>query len=568
MGNPSVNQALGKYQLIAKLGRGGMAEVYLAVARGPVGFNKLQVVKYLREHLAENEDFLNMFLDEARLAALLNHPNIVQTNEVGQDGDTYFIAMEYLEGQTLRGVLSKAREIGMPVSTLMLIRILVDVLTGLQYAHGMVDLQNRPLGIVHRDVSPHNIFLTFDGGIKLVDFGIAKASSSTAETRAGVIKGKVAYMAPEQIGDSVVDRRTDVFQVGVILFEHATGRRYWEGLSEVAILQRIASGQLPTFQPDDHVPAELLRIVAKATALNPDDRYPDAAALREDLERYARTLGTVEPREIGEFVTSLFDDRRRKVRSLIEERLTFLESTPGTSTSGMLNLASTGSYSGWSGNESVPPLGDSSSGSRSSAVIPLASTVRPDVSPASERPSRPRRGWLAIGGVAFVLIAIGGYFGLRNSDAATETPPPIASATTKEVPKEEPAGAPTPAVELITIELSTEPSQAKLFLDDSELPSNPYKSKFPRDGASHRVRAEAQDHKPKTVFVVFDQDRRIEVELERVQTTAPPRPATPRVASTGTEPAHPEPTTPEPKPPPKRTPPKSTVKLDQGDPWK
>src|SRR5262245_45560386 len=201
---------IGKYQLIANLGHGGMADVYLSVVHGPVGFNKLTVIKRLRPSLAEEQEFLAMFLDEARLAARLNHPNVVQTNEVAEIEGQYYIAMEYLDGQPLNRILTRAQKAG-TLPRELLIRVVADCLAGLHYAHELADYDGSPLGVVHRDASPHNIFVTYDGQTKVVDFGIAKAATRSAETRGGVLKGKVAYMAPEQARSGEVDRRSDVF---------------------------------------------------------------------------------------------------------------------------------------------------------------------------------------------------------------------------------------------------------------------------------------------------------------------------------------------------------------------
>ena len=188
---------VGRYRLIAELAHGGMGDVYLAVAQGAGGFSKLMVIKMLRPALAEDEQFLTMFLEEARLAARLNHPNVVQTVEVGNEGRKYFLAMEYLEGQSLQRLRTRvAKEHPFPLGPHL--RILVEALNGLHYAHELVDIDGRALDLVHRDATPHNIFVTYDGQVKVVDFGIAKAMDSSLETRTGELKGKIAYMPPEQ----------------------------------------------------------------------------------------------------------------------------------------------------------------------------------------------------------------------------------------------------------------------------------------------------------------------------------------------------------------------------------
>ncbi|HSN97842.1 MAG TPA: serine/threonine-protein kinase, partial [Candidatus Nanopelagicales bacterium] len=303
---------LGKYRLIAELGHGGMAEVFLAVAQGPAGFNKLTVIKQIRPQLADDPEFLAMFLDEARLAARLNHPNVVQTNEVGHDGNRYFIAMEYLEGQPLNRVLHRIGRDKIPLA--MHLRLIADGLSGLHYAHELADYDGTPLEVVHRDVTPHNVFVTYDGQVKVVDFGIAKAMSSSSETRTGVLKGKVSYMAPEQARGVRVDRRADIFSVGVMLWEAAVGKRLWVGVPDIAILGRLASGDLPRpsqVRPD--VTPELEAVVLKAMALSREARHQTAGELQEDIERLLDRMGErVAMRDVGQLIAQHFQEERGK----------------------------------------------------------------------------------------------------------------------------------------------------------------------------------------------------------------------------------------------------------------
>lgn len=320
---------LGKYRLIAELGSGGMADVYLAVVHGPAGFNKLVVLKQIRTQLAEDPEFLGMFLDEARLAARLSHPNVVQTNEVGHDGRRYFMAMEYLDGQPLNRVLHRlGRTGGLPLG--LHLRVLSETLAGLHHAHELRDYDGTPLEVVHRDMSPHNVFVTYDGQVKIVDFGIAKAMNSSSETRAGVIKGKVAYMAPEQVRGDRVDRRADVFSVGVMLWEAAAGRRLWKGLTDVAVLARVTANDVPqlrSVKPD--VPRELEEIVTRAMAHRREDRYPSAAALQAALETLLERFGgRTAVRDLGPMISAQFEEDRAKIRSIIEMQLRSAKSLP------------------------------------------------------------------------------------------------------------------------------------------------------------------------------------------------------------------------------------------------
>ena len=310
----------GKHRFIAEIGHGGMSEVYLTATQGGLGgFQKLVVVKLLRRDLAEDEDFRQMFLDEARLSARLNHPNVVQTYDVGDDRGRYYIAMEYLEGQTFERV-RRARGASKQFPLGMQLQMLIQVLSALQYAHDLTDYDNTPLAIVHRDVTPSNVFLTYDGQIKLVDFGIAKVLDSVNHTRAGVMKGKARYAAPEQIAGTAIDRRADVFSVGVMLWEILAGKPIWAGLPEREVVRRVSSGELPPLPAE--APEVLQQICWKAMAFRPDDRHATAEALRGELDRYVARLDAVpRERELGAAVSELFADERARIRGIIEAQL-------------------------------------------------------------------------------------------------------------------------------------------------------------------------------------------------------------------------------------------------------
>jgi serine/threonine protein kinase len=315
-------QGQGRFGLIAELGHGGMADVYLAVMRGPAGFNfnKLLVLKLLRQHLAEDPEFVSLFLREARLSALLNHPNIVHTIEVGQEGGRYFLVMEYLEGQPLSRAMHR---LGAELTLPMRARILADVLAGLHYAHELADIDGTPLHVVHRDVSPQNVFLTYDGVVKLVDFGVAKASGDSVQTRGGVVRGKVAYMSPEQVAGEPVDQRADVFAAGVMLWEAMAGFRLWKGVEEIGIVRRLLNDEIPSLRNAcQNADPELERICHKAMAFRPHDRYATAADFQADLESHLDRIGErVQARAIGKLVAKHFRDERARIKATIEWQL-------------------------------------------------------------------------------------------------------------------------------------------------------------------------------------------------------------------------------------------------------
>jgi serine/threonine protein kinase len=317
---------LGKYRLLAELARGGMSTVYLALGRGHGDSQKLLVLKELKPELAEDPRILSMFIEEARLAASLNHPNVVRTFEAGSERSRHYIAMEYLDGQSLYRVLSRGRKRGTAVPLEWQLSVLRLALEGLAYAHAASDAQARPLGIVHRDMSPQNIFVGYDGQTKILDFGIAKAAGSSLDTLAGTLKGKVPYMSPEQAIGKPVDARSDVFAVGVMIWEAVAGRRFWSGLEgDVQILHALTRGR----RLGEHgaamadVPKALSDVVIKATAPDPLHRYADAAELLAELHFGLASAGIrrIEPQEVGGFVHHLFAEDRARLQAAIEEAI-------------------------------------------------------------------------------------------------------------------------------------------------------------------------------------------------------------------------------------------------------
>ena len=310
------------YRRIAELGRGGMATVHLAAMQGSHGVTKLVVVKELRPELAVNDEFVVMFFDEARLAARLNHPNIVQSYEVGEEDGRQFIVMEYLEGQPLHRVWNKLQAAG-KMSLALNLQVVHDVLAGLDYAHELTEFNGTHLKIVHRDISPHNVFVTYTGDVKVVDFGIAKAADSSTQTRVGTLKGKLTYMPPEQAMGEPVDRRADLFAVGVLLWESAAGRRLWQGMNDGAIMRALMTGDIPSLlsvNPD--LPPRLDDICRRALAPKRDARYATAGDFQRDIERLMQDLGVhSNRRELGSIVTELFADDRAMLRASIDDAL-------------------------------------------------------------------------------------------------------------------------------------------------------------------------------------------------------------------------------------------------------
>ncbi len=305
------DETLGRYSLIRKIATGGMAEIWLASSDGPEGFRKKLVVKRILPNLAEDEEFVRMFLDEARIAARLNHPNIAQIFDLGEADGSYYIAMEYVPGKDLRRVYQDSVKANNALPVHLTLRILIESAKALDYAHHAVDEQGQPLAIVHRDVSPQNILVTFQGGIKIVDFGIAKAADQATHTRSGVLKGKYSYMSPEQAAGDPVDMRTDVFALGIVGYELSTGFRLFKRENEVATLQAVRDCKVPApSSVNTEVPRELDPIFMKALARRPDSRFATAGQLALALEEFLlQGKYAASSTHLSEFMRALYPEQ-------------------------------------------------------------------------------------------------------------------------------------------------------------------------------------------------------------------------------------------------------------------
>ena len=317
-------QHIGGYRLIATLGRGGMADVFLAVRGGDGDFHKLVVIKQLREDLDRDSDaatYRTLIRDEARLAARLRHPNIIQTFEVGDQDGRPFMAMEYIEGPSLSMIASRLARAKLTIPVEYTLRVVADLLDALDYVHELADYDGTPLGVVHRDVSPQNVLWSFDGEIKLLDFGVAKFALNTDATAAGTVKGKIAYMAPEQARGEPIDRRADVFAAGIVLWELLAGRRLMRRSTEAASLHRLLFEELPALSRiKPELSPAIVAICERALQRGRDQRYPTARAMREDLDR---VLGGQRPRreELAAFIQPWFVEDRAVVAAQIREAL-------------------------------------------------------------------------------------------------------------------------------------------------------------------------------------------------------------------------------------------------------
>ncbi|MFK7986447.1 MAG: serine/threonine protein kinase [Sandaracinaceae bacterium] len=318
-------ESIGKYQLAFQLASGGMATVYLARADGPAGFEKLVALKRIHPHLAKERAYVEMFLDEARIASRITHANVCSVFDFGEVEGEYFIAMEYLVGEPLSQVLRrlhKQREmIRRPQYMLLVARVMSEACEGLHAAHELRDPRGEPLGVVHRDVSPQNLFVTFDGTCRVVDFGIARARDKIHQTATGELKGKFSYMSPEQIREGrEVDRRTDVWALGVMIWEMLTFQRLFRRSSQSKTMYAVLEGEVkPPSAVRNGIPEALDTIVLKALSRDPAERYPTARALGQDLAAFLASAGEAfGAAEVAEWMGELFEGGEARSRQLMD----------------------------------------------------------------------------------------------------------------------------------------------------------------------------------------------------------------------------------------------------------
>jgi serine/threonine protein kinase len=442
--SPIAIERFDEYVMVAKIGQGGMAEVFLALSRGPSSFRKLLVIKRLHPHLNDDPQVVQMFLHEATLAARLHHAHIVQTNEVGHFRGQVFLAMEYLEGQPLHRVLQRLRAQDTQLPAAVAARIVADVLDGLHYAHELRDYDDSPLGIVHRDVSPQNVFVTYDGQVKLLDFGIAKAASVDAHTRNGLIKGKFSYIAPEQARGEDVDRRADLWSMGVTLWECLSGERPFRGNTDVAVLRSTLSDELPLLSDvAPQVPEDLARVVERSLQRERSLRYPSAQAFKDELEGWLGTLSRPCSRTtIAGVMKALFYDKIEERKEILRQCLAEVGDPEADEPTPKRNVVlrppsvhdePTVTYRG-----AVPARG---------TPMPMLPVAEQQLEPAA-LPERSNGGWKAAV-VLLVLVLAAGFAFLR----APERPRPLTevAAPTASAAAAPPVVSPAPSARLTAV---------------------------------------------------------------------------------------------------------------------
>jgi eukaryotic-like serine/threonine-protein kinase len=490
-----VDAAGGKYHVLMELGRGGTAVVSAGIARGIGGFSKLVVLKNIKEDFLTDRETVKMFVNEARLSARMNHPNIVQVYEVFRQNKLPVIVMEYLDGQSLAKIHARAfRDPDYTVD--MAVVILSKVLAGLHYAHTLTDYDGTPLQIVHRDVSPHNVMLTYDGQVKLVDFGIAKLSSSTQDTKTGVIKGKIGYMAPEQLDGNSLDHRGDVFAVGVMLWEAIARRRLWGSRSDAEIVRCLIVDDIPALKAVvADVDPELERICMKALATQPEYRYSSAAEFQSDLETFLAKRGvSVGQQAIAELVCKTCADLRASSQALLKAELAkFAAAAPG-----------------WDD------------------ALQAFDNMRTPIPEASTPATKPNRSVLYI---ASALIALATGMGVFAWLTMSSEPPPAAVVTPEPVVPIPVAIEPAPRK--VQLAVSVTPGHAALYLDGRRLSSAPISESLVADTTEHELRAEAEGFETLTERVRLDTDLNLKLTMKASPAPEPPDNGRPQPRATG-----------------------------------
>lgn len=522
---------IGRYHVIGRIASGGMAELFLAKVLGPGGFERPVVIKRVLPHLVNEREFRDMFLDEARIVAAIHHRNVVQVHELGREDDELYLVMEYLAGESVRSLSKRAATRQMPLDLSLCAHIIAEACAGLHAAHEFTGPGGKPLHVVHRDVCPNNLFVSYDGTVKVVDFGIAQAVDRYTLTEAGQVKGKAAYMSPEQCLRRPVDRRTDVFALGVVLYELSTGHRLFGGALESRILSCLQGEEV---QPPSSVvpgyPPELERICMRALRFDLDERYASAEEMRVELVRFQRASSdeSLPEQQLQSCMHALFQDRIAEKADLLHR----LKDGSGVSQIPTAEISDEVSVPLVETDREAPQTKLGRPGRESSE--PSADRTRVDaISRGAGARKRPALGMMFGAAVALCLVVgFGGYlfmtqhaYGARQplSLRVARVTPTVAS------PPPSPVAAPEPApLAQVTVELTSQPPGAKVWIDESYRGDAPLSVALPRGTLPVRLRLELEGYDSFEQALVPDVDQRFALSLtphSRADGAAPTEPA-------------------------------------------
>ena len=502
---------LGRYTLLAHLAEGGMGDIYVALLDG--GLDRLFAIKRMKAQFSADDSLVRMFNEEARISVRLSHPNIVQTFELGASDGAHFIAMEYLEGQSLGRLLSRARAQQKELPLNLVLQIASDLLGGLEYIHTFESSDGRPAQMVHRDVTPHNVLITYDGQVKLIDFGIAKVTDSSQDaTSIGTIKGKIGYMPLEQVRGDMLDGRADIYAAGVLLWEAIAGRRMWHGKSEVEILHGLTNEKRPRlreFAPN--VSDELERIVERATAPNRAERYGTAREFQADLEQLIPNDTAAGNRDRIQLMSELFGkdraEKRERIDSLVKASQQSLLSSTQARPGDVSSLPHLGSAAG-------APAGEMASRSSTGPSARDGNAVGPHSQlPTASSGSTQR---LRISAIASAIAVSGGILVIANYRPQEHAMPHASAPETSAAPgveleHETPDASPSPSP-TVKITIRVRPASARIHIDEVLIGTSPTVAEFFK-GRRHSLRVEAPGFAPYRAETVAESDTQLEVSL-------------------------------------------------------
>ena len=485
---------VGRYEIIGPLATGGMAEILLARLVGPSRFERPVVIKRILPQLARDPSFVAMFLDEARIAARIRHPNVVQVTELGDTDGELYLVMEYLEGESLAGLLRRLAARDMRLPPTLAAHVIAESCAGLHAAHELTDTAGAPLGVIHRDISPQNVFVGYDGTIKVLDFGIAKAADRVTHTEAGQLKGKVEYMSPEQVAGRALDRRSDVFALGVVLYEVATARRLFRRDNKLQAMKAVSDADIPA--PSALVsgfPGALETIITRALARHRDQRFSTASEMRRELTTFVRTADpALAPDEaLSALMCELFADRIGEKRAMMRSFRTGdqVVQVPVAEVDVQVELAS---------------------------ALDSAPTGEPSDA-RSRRPPTARGPWsrvIAAIAVAALVGPLAWVLGQQSlvapSSETTRTPTaPIATA-----PEEASTAAPSPATPaLVHVVVESDPPGASVRLAGAPSGITPVTLEIARATDGRTLTLELPAHEPASMELVPDADQRVRLVL-------------------------------------------------------
>lgn len=524
----SYPQPFGRYFLTQKIAMGGMAEIFRAKSVGAEGFEKIVVVKRILPHFCEDESFVTMFQDEARVAAHLNHANVVQIFDFDEVDGLYYIAMEYVEGQDLKRVLDRGTKQGTPLSIAQAVLIMIEAGMGLDYAHKR-EVDGKPLNIIHRDISPHNMMVSYNGEVKIMDFGIAKAASRSTKTRVGTVKGKCAYMSPEQARGRPLDARSDLFALGVCLWEMLSGKRLFVGESDFETLNNVLKAEVPSLtEMNPEVPEDLDKIVQRSLAKERDDRQRDVSEFVSDLRRwFYSTVPDPSAVSLRDYMYGLFDEEINKLKqdvaaeaaALNELRTNSGVRRPNTSSS---NVAISAPDDATVALDTSAPLGPAGDGDATVALDASASAIlsaRSGQTLMSQPIAQPKSNtglFVGIGVLVVAALGVGGYFATKQPE-----PPPVTEAPTNA----QPTPPPEPEVVKVKVKISA-PGAVEIKVNGQTEATSENVELEVEKGAELKVLAIGDDGRKQLERAVAGADgQRIEVKLpppEKKEEAPPP----------------------------------------------